>query len=406
MSGIAINPNPAMCRFLIENTDCFLRDPIIIVDVGARDGFNAEWNVFGECMRVFCFEPDKEECERLNAEAPSFVTYIPAAPGRERKGQFLYEARLPYSTGLYPSRMDFFSRFLNRDNGEVVGQAFIWVETLKQVMAEHNIHSINFIKLDAEGAELDILLGASNHLLDPALFGIYTEIRFHPEINDSPPFWQVDQYMQAHGFRLFDISANRWSRMILPYPGFRDYFMPDGKRFYAYTIHGLTVDGDALYFRDILIEKNQEIKEMVTPVDVLKLAAFYELYHHNDAAAEVIVTFREQLQEYVDCDQLLDLLTPALQGEKLSYREYMKKYFDPRTTFAATPVEEAPREDDAPVVEGDSIDRKSAESLSDMAAQHATQEAALRAELDQVYSSTSWRVTKPMRAIKLFLAGK
>ena len=335
MSGIAINPNPTMSRFLLESTSHFQADPLVIVDVGARDGFNAEWRVFGECARIYCFEPDARECARLNAASPPNVTYLPTALGREPKQARIYETRLPYSSGLYASRMEFFARLLNRDNAEVVGDRSVELDTLDRAMAERNVHAVNFIKLDAEGAELEILMGGRGVVSNPKLLGILTEIRFHPEINDSPPFWQTEQQLQEDGFRLFDLSTNPQSRIALPYPGHADYFMPDGRRFYAYTTHGQIMDGDALYFRDVLIAKNLEIRKQLHGVDLLKLAAFFELYHHNDSAAEVILTFREQLEPLVDCDKLLDLLTPRLLGRKLSYADYLQTYFDPRTSFSS-----------------------------------------------------------------------
>ena len=375
MRAIAVNPNPAMCRHLTRNTKLFQEDPIVIIDVGARDGFNVEWNTLGEGMRVFCFEPDAAECARLNAAAPHHVNYIPAAVGRARQAQTLYEARLSYSTGLYPSNMEFFPRLLNGKNGEVVGEQEIWIETLDHVMAERGVRAVNFIKLDAEGAELDILLGATDVLRASSLFGVLTEIRYHPEINGSPPFWQMDQYLQAQGFRLFDISGNKQSRVALPYPGLTDYFLPNGKRFYAYTVQGQVMDGDALYFRDPLISRNKASRESLRPIDVLKFAAFYELYHHNDAAAELILGFREALQSIVDCDLLLDLLTPALKGKKLSYQAYMAKYFHADTSFANSMEESVASDHLSPAMD----------------------ESALRDELRRVYASRSWRITEPLR---------
>ncbi len=335
MSGINVNQNPAMCWFLIKNTDYFQNDPFVIVDVGARDGFNAEWGIFGDGAHIYCFEPDLEECNRLNTSSPSHVTYLPIALGREPGDGLIYETRLPYSSGLYESRMDLFSRLLNRDNAEVVGHTTVQLDTLDQALARQGISSVDFIKLDAEGAELDILKGGMNILSKSTLLGVLTECRFHPEINGSPPFWMMDQFLQEEGFRLFDIAAYPQSRRVLPYPGSSDYFMPDGTRIYAYTTHGQVMDGDALYFRDLLIEKNSDFGKSMNPVKLLKLAALYELYHHNDAAAEVFITFREQLESIVDCDKMLDLLTPEFYGRKLGYGDYMQKYFDPKTSFSS-----------------------------------------------------------------------
>jgi hypothetical protein len=57
--SMPINGDPAMTRYLVE-TGVLCQDPVTIVDVGARWGFNAEWQVFGNALRVICFEPDAE----------------------------------------------------------------------------------------------------------------------------------------------------------------------------------------------------------------------------------------------------------------------------------------------------------------------------------------------------------
>src|SRR6266851_54089 len=101
-----------MCRYLTQDLGAFNNDPIMAVDIGARDGFSSEWSVFASGARIFGFEPDQAECARLNATAPPHVTYIPTALGRARQEQTLYEANLSYSTGLYASNMEFFSRLL------------------------------------------------------------------------------------------------------------------------------------------------------------------------------------------------------------------------------------------------------------------------------------------------------
>lgn len=404
MGTISTNTNPAMCAFIAQHTDLFLSDPVIIADVGARDGYNVEWAPLGAGMKVFCFEPDTAECARLNAKAEANVRYIPSAIGRKPGRQMLYEANLSYSTGLYPSRMDFFDRLLNADNARVVGQQEIEVDTLDNVMATESLFMLNFLKLDAEGAELDILLGASRILHDPRLFGILTEIRFHPEINASPPFWQVDQFLQAQGFRLFDISSNPQSRRAMPYPGTMDFFLPDGQRFYAYTVHGQVMDGDALYFRDLLLPQNRALAESLSGKDLLKLAALYEIYHHNDAAAELIQAFRGKIGEIVDCDALLDHLTPDFFGAKLSYPAYLETYFHPETRFAVPPAAPVPASLSVVPSEPSPAEDISA-ATSFVAAQAATEIASLQRELGQMRASTSWRLTRPLRALRRLLRG-
>lgn len=326
-----------MTRYLVEETNVFREDPVKIVDVGARWGYNSEWSAFKPYLHVYCFEPDADECKRLNAKAEKNIKYIPCALGRDSGEAVLYETKLSASTGLYKTNTSYFSRLLNRDNGITVEETLLKLRTLTQALEEFGVDSIDFIKLDVEGAELDVLMGGEKYLQNPALFGILSEVRFQEEINGCPIFWQLDQYVRRSGFRLFDLQFHYQSRHALPYPGLADYRTPDGERFFAYTTHGQMMDGDALYFRDLLIPTNRGIRATATANKLLKAAAFYELYCLNDCAAELIIANRLVLETKIDCNLLLDLLTPAISGEKTGYAAYINRYFNPAQGVFAAP---------------------------------------------------------------------
>jgi len=327
---ISLNPEPRLTRHLVTHTRLFEHDPLVIVDVGARWGFNQEWKVFGDSLRVFCFEADKEECERLNASSSANVRYLPYALGGASGEAALYHTRLSASTGLYRTNWQYFSRLLNRDNAIVEKEETVRLTTLAEALRLAGVPSIDFLKLDVEGAELDVIRGAGEYVDSPRLLGVLSEFRFHPEINGSPPFWQLDAHLQKLGFRLFDMHFSHQSRRVLPYEGLADYRLPNGERFFAYTVHGQIMDGDVLYFRDLLVPANSSIRALATPIQLLKMACLMELYELSDCAAEVIIEHRERLSSVVDCDRLLDLLTPPLGGQRLPYDQYMRAYFEPR----------------------------------------------------------------------------
>ena len=345
MNEIAVNPRPDMCKYVAQETSLLKNDPASIADVGSRYGYNPEWEAFGPCMKVICFEPDIEECALLNSMNNLKAQFIPVALYRTKGQRTFYETKLPDSAGLYRSNMNFFNRLLNRDNAKTINKRVIDVDTLDNALDQKNIAGLNFLKLDAEGAELDILQGANLTLSDPRLFGVFTEFQFHPEINGSPSFWELDKFLQSQGFRLFNIGTNFQSRRDMPYPGITDYFLASGERFYAYTEHGQVMGGDALYFRDLLLEQNRDIAEALNPLDIIKFAAFFEIYHHNDAAAELIIKYREKIKPIIDFNELLNKLTPEVSGKKLSYDEYIMSYFYNDTDFNRTHPKISPTKD-------------------------------------------------------------
>ena len=159
------------------------------------------------------------------------------------------------------------------------------------------------------------------------MLGVLSEVRFQQEINGSPTFSTLDAFMSANGFRLFDLAAYRQSRIALPYPSPIDYRLPSGERFFAYTTHGQIQDGDALFFRDLLIADSAEFAAQISPLKLLKLCSLLELYSLNDCAAELSLGNVQKLEEVAKPEILLDLLTFGVGGQPVRYKEYLDRYF-------------------------------------------------------------------------------
>lgn len=329
MVGIKTASHPLLTRYLVAETDFFRADPLVFVDLGSRGGVNAEWQAFGDCVKIFGFEPDEDECARLNAKARPGITYLPWAIGARAGRASFYEAKLPASSGLYRTNMAYFGRLLNRDNGVTLSERQIALRTLEGALSNEGLASIDFIKLDVEGAELDILRGSESYLRGVNLLGLLSETRFQAEINGSPTFAALDTFLQPWGLRLYGLDFSQQSRAALPYPGSATYRLATGEGFFAYTTQGQIQDGNALYFRDLLIPENRPALQQYSPTRLLKLAALFELYSLNDCAAELIEATRARLEDAVDTNHLLDLLASGITGEPTSYQDYLTRYFAP-----------------------------------------------------------------------------
>jgi hypothetical protein len=98
------------------------------------------------------------------------------------------------------------------------------------------------------------------------------------------------------------------------------------------------MDGDALYFRDLLLPANKTASSSASPTAVLKAAALFEVYCLNDCAAELLIAHRDRLKSLTDIDLLLDLLTVPMRRERMGHKSYLDAYF----SAGAAVVAEAP----------------------------------------------------------------
>ncbi len=160
-----------------------------LVDVGANIGLAALY--FRRRYRSFtgvCFEPDPAICDvlrqNLNAWGCTAVDVHQAAAG-SADGQTTFHAE-------------------GADGGRVVaetapaaGSRLLTVQTLR--LSRFLDRPVDLLKIDVEGAELDVLREAR-----PALANVrrcFVEI--HSYLNEPQAYWEVFQILQQAGFRCY-----------------------------------------------------------------------------------------------------------------------------------------------------------------------------------------------------------
>jgi FkbM family methyltransferase len=316
--------------------------PFTLIDVGCSGGINALWRSFGGSLRAFGFDPDGAECERLQrGETNPNVRYFPLAVGLPRSHEFhRKKAREERQEGSYFSSVfrrssAFDPRFKeappavvpNGSSHATAAAPRTRIVGLCEFFEQQALQDVDFIKIDTDGSDFETLLSAEACLTSHGILGFMVECMFQGSDSDtSNTFHTIDRFMKRHGFMIYDMEVNRYSRAALPAPFVYD--IP------AQTQGGQPLWGDVIFLRDLVAPEYGPAGPETSPAKLLKLACLFEIFGLPDCAAELILRFQDRISPLIDPAALLDLLTPSPDGQTVPYREYMQAVADnPKRMF-------------------------------------------------------------------------
>jgi FkbM family methyltransferase len=145
-------------------------NPLRLVDVGARAGVASRWNRFASILDVTAFEPDRAELDRLKRETTSLphpIRFLPDALWREPMDRLPFHVtNWPVASSVYRPNPKFLRSFPSAAQLFGVREVrSISVSTLDEV-ARHEGLPVDCLKIDVEGAALDVLIGGEQTLGD------------------------------------------------------------------------------------------------------------------------------------------------------------------------------------------------------------------------------------------------
>jgi Methyltransferase FkbM domain len=331
MNGLRINYLAPVTRQLVGR-GLFGDEPFVLVDVGCSGGIAEHWRQFEPALRAFGFDPLVRECERLNKlERNPGVRYFDRFVGWEGyRDLFADDVRRDAVLGW--SNQPFPRSSAARAQA---AQAASYVQTqfnygnpeLKYTEQRTSLDAffagipgvaVDFIKVDTDGHDYEVLCGSRELLTKHAVLGLLVETQFHGISHPhSNLFSNIDRLLREHGFSLFDLDTHRYTRAELP-----GLFMYD---LAAQTDEGQILAADALYLRDLGAPGYEQRWGALADSKVLKLACLFELFGLADCAAEVLRMKRQQLR-HVDVSELLDTLAGEVHPGLPSFAEVNRRF--------------------------------------------------------------------------------
>lgn len=222
-------------KLLDEIHKKFSTDKITTVDVGFRWGMQDYWQIYPKKhLRIIGFEADEKECKLLESlKYEHEITIFPYALSNDETKQKLYITHEPGRSSLYDPKLENINRYYQSSGFMVTQTIEVNTTTLLKVFKQNNI-SPDFIKLDVQGSELNIIKGAGKYIDE--MVGAELEVEFLELYKNQPLFSDVDQFMRTSGFQLYDLNRY-WAKQC-----------NIGKQ---HSTRGQLIFANAIYFREI-----------------------------------------------------------------------------------------------------------------------------------------------------------
>ena len=162
--------------------DYIKNNKIIALDVGAQGGFNSDnffpkkYNIFFEDILV---EPIKSEANKLNFKKFIINKGLWSEKGKKK---IFFLGNRPGSSSMYAPERDNFNlhniKEKDYDNYKITNEYEIECDTINNLLNEIKIQNLDYLKIDTQGAELEILKGIGKFRpllikLEAHIFSIY-----------------------------------------------------------------------------------------------------------------------------------------------------------------------------------------------------------------------------------------
>jgi FkbM family methyltransferase len=269
---------------------------LVIVDGGAREvEKDPRWLAFPpNRLRFFGFEADPTEAARLNqaalAEGTERTFYPAGLWGKTGSASFEHNRASGGSSFLRIKRsVTDRWKFENPTQAVPSPEMFypvryeeLPVVSIADWAQESGVATIDFLKLNVQGGELEVLRGAGS-ILD-AVLGILIEVAFVESYCDRPMFSDIDVYLRNRGFAFFDLLTHHYVGRAASPIAAQHLTIVDPGLSKLVSAWGQLIEGHALYLRDPVPTETSQLNSM----RVIKLAAIAEAYGQIEFAFELL----------------------------------------------------------------------------------------------------------------------
>ncbi|MBN8703718.1 MAG: FkbM family methyltransferase [Bacteroidetes bacterium] len=260
-----------------KHSELLTNKTITIFDVGASGGF-IDLPLLHKHISIYAFEPQPESYELLEKKYSennfkSATLFNIALSNKIGTGIFYKATHHSMSSLLQPDNENFktnFNRITNSktwiSNIDTKATITVDLSTIDSIASQNKIENIDFLKLDTQGTELDIIKGAEELIKNKKISIIKSEVLFTPVYKNQNYFSELDIYLRSNGYQFIDC-----------------HFYPEiAQRENKFAIGNKVVEkpkmmqnGDAFYVLDFTKIRNPDKDKLLKSGIILASLGFY-----------------------------------------------------------------------------------------------------------------------------------
>lgn len=184
-----------------------------IFDVGAHTGQSVrKYREYFPEAHIHSFEPFGPSFEKLCAacQKDPLVTTINKGVS-DHIGSANYHVNAFSQTNSLLASSPNVGKYMDAALMDTIETQDIDVTTIDGYMSECGLESIEILKLDIQGAELQALRGAESHLVDGRIALIYSEVEFVDYYEQQPLFFDLHTHLSSRGYVLCGLFDQGYS---------------------------------------------------------------------------------------------------------------------------------------------------------------------------------------------------
>jgi len=172
------------------------------IDVGAHEGETTfPFAAQDPWLLVYAFEPNLRAASRIMARLRNYVV-LPIAIAERNGSAELQLNAYEQSSSLLPPDPDGVKSWITEQHFEVVDSVTVPTMRLDTFMNAVGLESIDFLKVDAQGLDLDVVRSAGDRLTDVAKVQLEATTASYRQYEGAPDKSVIVDYMESRGFRL------------------------------------------------------------------------------------------------------------------------------------------------------------------------------------------------------------